>query len=41
MGQNPIIGSDCFMKMILAIVSNDDSSNVSRTLTREKYSVTA
>ena len=28
------------MKMILAIVSNDDSSNVSRTLTKERYSVT-
>lgn len=28
------------MKMILAIVSNDDSSNVSRQLTRERYSVT-
>ena len=28
------------MKMILAIVSNDDSANVSRQLTREQYSVT-
>ena len=28
------------MKMILAIVSNDDSSNVSRSLTKAKYSVT-
>lgn len=28
------------MKMILAIVSNDDSSAVSRQLTRERYSVT-
>ena len=31
---------DFTMKMILAIVSNDDSSNVSRQLTRERYSVT-
>ena len=28
------------MKMILAIVSNDDSSNVSRALTKARYSVT-
>jgi uncharacterized protein YaaQ len=33
-------GSDFTMKMILAIVSNDDSANVSRQLTREQYSVT-
>ena len=28
------------MKLIFAIVSNDDSANVSRQLTREQYSVT-